>query len=1357
MSLTSLQKDFFVRAGLTVLGTSTVTTSSGNTSTLQVEGGAAIAKNLIVGQQSEFYGTLNAYNNVRLNVTTASVLTVTGRSTLGEVTAGATTVSNLVVTSTLNVTGRSTLGEVTAGATTATTINVTGRSTLGEVSAGSTTATTFNATGVSRFTDSTVSTSPTSGALQVTGGVGINGALFVGGGINGTVTTATNLAGGASGGLPYQTAPGVTTFLPIGTAGFILQSDGSTATWVNTSSVAFGIANTASNLQFGGQYQIPYQTGAGQTAFEAGFEYNFNTNVFTVDNAVINASTNATSTATGSLQVRGGVGVNRSVWVGENVNVTGNVVATGDLIANGGDLQTNQTTFNLLNTTATTINFGGAGTAIAIGAASGTTTIKNNALVEISTEATSTATGALQVRGGLGVNRDIWVGQRLNVAGDAIVTGDVTVNGGDLQTSQTTFNLLNTTATTVNAFGAGTNITVGASGSGSTTVRNRFTVTDTTNATSTVTGALHVKGGAGIQQDVFVGGKVVVEKTDASTGTVSANALYVAGGVGIGRSLFVTGPAIFNDNVVFAGTSTYVYSTNTVYTDNILNMHVPSGSTGTNHSWSVNDGKDIGFVFHYYDTTDKDAFLGIANDTKWLEWYDNGTETLGGGTFTGTSYGIFKTGGIRLVHTTASSNTTTGALVVTGGVGIGGALNVGQATLLNETLSVTGIATVTNETDSSSTSTGALQVRGGAGIHRALTVGGNTTLLGNIEVRGGNVTTNQTSFNLINATATTVNFAGAATALILGATTGATTVRNATTVSNNSNASSTSTGALVVYGGVGINQDLRVGGVIYGNLTGLATTATNLAGGAQGGLPYQTANGTTAFIPIGTSGFILSSNGTTATWVSTSSVAFGQATTASNLQFGAQYQIPYQTGAGATAFEAGFEYNFTSNTFSVDNTIINGSTDATSTATGSLQVRGGVGVNRSMFVGGNINVTGNVVATGDLIANGGDLITNQATFLLVNSTSTTVNFAGSATTITIGAASGTTTVRNNVLVDISTEATSTATGALQVRGGIGVNRDVWIGQRLNVAGDAIVTGDVTVNGGDLQTSQTTFNLLNTTATTVNAFGAATAITLGATTGNTNIRNTVTVTNITEATSTATGALVVWGGVGINRSAWIGQRLNVAGDAIVTGDVTVNGGDLQTGATTFNLINTTATTVNFAGASTAMTIGASSNGFVSIRNLTNAVATNDGALRVAGGIGVVKDMYVGGVITAGATQAATTGSTVSGVFYNNTLLASFTSNAIASTSTQNLDSFSASAYRSAKYFCQVTMGSNIHVSEISVMHDGTKAYITEYAILTNSGQLGSYNADYSGGNVTITWTPNSATSHVVKLTRTTVTV
>lgn len=62
-----------------------------------------------------------------------------------------------------------------------------------------------------------------------------------------------------------------------------------------------------------------------------------------------------------------------------------------------------------------------------------------------------------------------------------------------------------------------------------------------------------------------------------------------------------------------------------------------------------------------------------------------------------------------------------------------------------------------------------------------LAVTGDTTLTGDLAVNGGDLTTTSATFNLINANATTVNFAGAGTTIGIGASTGTLTISNATT------------------------------------------------------------------------------------------------------------------------------------------------------------------------------------------------------------------------------------------------------------------------------------------------------------------------------------------------------------------------------------------------------------------------------------------------------------------------------------------------------------------------------------------------------------------------------------------------
>lgn len=55
-----------------------------------------------------------------------------------------------------------------------------------------------------------------------------------------------------------------------------------------------------------------------------------------------------------------------------------------------------------------------------------------------------------------------------------------------------------------------------------------------------------------------------------------------------------------------------------------------------------------------------------------------------------------------------------------------------------------------------------------------------------------------------------------------------------------------------------------------------ATTATNLASGSNGTIPYQTASGTTAMLAAGTSGYVLQANGVAApTWVTPAGITLG--------------------------------------------------------------------------------------------------------------------------------------------------------------------------------------------------------------------------------------------------------------------------------------------------------------------------------------------------------------------------------------------------------------------------------------------------------------------------------------------------
>jgi hypothetical protein len=346
------------------------------------------------------------------------------------------------------------------------------------------------------------------------------------------------------------------------------------------------------------------------------------------------------------------------------------------------------------------------------------------------------------------------------------------------------------------------------------------TVTNTTQATSTATGAFQVRGGVGIGGNLYVGNSATILSTLASTTTVANNALYVAGGVGIGGSLYVTGPAVFQNDVIFSGTTTYVFSTQTVITDNILNLHTPTGGVGG--AWTVDDGKDIGFVFHNYKGVDNDSFLGWANDSGYLEWYGAGQETVGG-TFTSGVYGIFKTGGIILTNTTASNNTSTGALVVAGGAGIGGNMFVGGNLTVSGTINATIQGSISTATNIAGGTAGQVPFQTAAGQTSFFAAGtAGQLLVSQGASASGPVFTNTGSiyvgFANLAATATTATSAATAYAL---ANTGSTYVGFANLAANATTATSAATAYALANTG-----STYVG---FANLAANATTATSAA------------------------------------------------------------------------------------------------------------------------------------------------------------------------------------------------------------------------------------------------------------------------------------------------------------------------------------------------------------------------------------------------------------------------------------------------------------------------------------------------------------------------------------------------
>ena len=241
----------------------------------------------------------------------------------------------------------------------------------------------------------------------------------------------------------------------------------------------------------------------------------------------------------------------------------------------------------------------------------------------------------------------------------------------------------------------------------------------------------------------------------------------------------------------------------------------------------------------------------------------------------------------------------------------------------------------------------------------AQTVESDVAFVRDVEIRGGDITTDQTTFNLLNTTATTVNAFGAGTTINVGSSTGTLTINNSKVVLN-------------------------------------STTSLQIPVGDVSQRPNPTALGQIRYnSEISTfEGF-----GPGNSWGSLGGVRSVDGLT----------QITAESSAGASddilRFYAADIDNITSKlvmTVNNQSLIILNATESTDKETGAVIVEGGVGIEKNLNVGGTLAVTGNTTLTADLAVNGGDLTTNQTTFNLLNSTSTTVNAFGEASNVNVG-------------------------------------------------------------------------------------------------------------------------------------------------------------------------------------------------------------------------------------------------------------------------------------------------------------------------------------------------------------------
>ena len=546
----------------------TVAASTGNTlvaGTLDVTGATSITGNLSVNTNkftvnagngnTSIYGTLGVASNFSINTNKFTVASTTGNTIISgtlNVTGATTLSSTLAVTEDFTVaTNKFTVNKTTGNTLVAGTLDVTSTTTTAGITVSDLTAGRITYAGTSgRLKDSNELTWDES-ELYVNGNQHLTGNLTVDGNFTLSGTSIT-LGNSDTDGLTI-TADLTSDIIPNATNTYNL---GTTAKrwkklWANTLDVS-GAVDIGGNLALAtDKFTVDATTGA--TIHNGPVTIN---GTMTVNGPTVNSTTTNVATSSSVIEIHTseapliaddgkdlGVVINYFksvsakkavlVWKNNNNELTyfsdavdssgsfsgtlGTIKglslatsSTGSVRAEGSaGITTTQTTFPLLNTTATTINFGGEATAVNIGATTGSTTVNNN----------------------------------------------LAVTGGTISTSAATANIVNTTATTVNIGQAATTVSIGAS-TGSFTVNNATPTFNSAGALKIPVGNNAARPGSGANGMIRYNSEI--SAYEGYTGTNWTSLGGVKSVDGLTYIIAETSPGASNDELEFYSNGTKV-------------------------------------------------------------------------------------------------------------------------------------------------------------------------------------------------------------------------------------------------------------------------------------------------------------------------------------------------------------------------------------------------------------------------------------------------------------------------------------------------------------------------------------------------------------------------------------------------------------------------------------------------------------------------------------------------------------------------------------------------------------------------------------------------------------------------------
>ena len=873
------------------------------------------------------------------------------------------------------------------------------------------------------ITDTTTSSSDTTGALKVAGGISTQENLNVGAVAKVLSTTdATSKTTGAlivTGGLGVsKNIHGKDVFVEDVVSNSVVILDTTTSTSVTTGALkVVGGVSTEEKLNVGGITKVW-------------------------------DGTDASSKTTGAVQIVGGLGVSK--------NIHGKDVFVEDVVS-------------------------------------------NSVIVLDTTESKLRTNGALIVSGGIGVASN--------------------VNTTNLHALGTTASASKTTGTVVVAGGVGiSGALFGASANLEDVEADNLTITDDTTSTSKTTGAVTIAGGLGVSGPLFGAAATLDGITHITNTTQAGNqttgALKVAGGLGVGGNVHC-GHLTVSGNLTVTGNTTIINANNLVVKDPIIEIgkdNLTGLDTGILMNNPLTDGNK-GNVAVIYDFSASNLEIGHT-----LSSANNSPVVMN----TANTLAVNINGTLGVTGATESSSKVTGAVTIGGGLGVYGNVHssnifagydldltsyVGRAAV--GFMGQTNHASFAHIDNNTTTSYAIKQTEGGtthlnakAGQHIRLNI--NNSEKARLTGDGDFFVDTDTLYVDAGNDRVGVNKAAPAYALdVVGDINSSAMVKGVTFTGTNlygTLAGSNTVAASDITASGTVKGATLTGTNVYGTLAGSNTAAvsdltasamvkaatisgTNVYGTLAGSNTAAVSDLTASAMVKGTTitgtnlyGTLAGANTAAVTTLTASGMVKGDTISGTNV---------YGTLAGAntaavtTLTASGMVKAATISGTNVYGTLAGANTAAVTTLTASGMVKG------ATISGTNVYGTlagSNTVAASDITASGtvkGATLTGTnlygtlagsntaavsdltASAMVKGATITGTNLYGTlagsnAAAMTTLSASGVVTLTD------TTEATSSTTGALKAAGGVGIAKDVYVGERAYVTGGLITnTGQVT--------------------------------------------------------------------------------------------------------------------------------------------------------------------------------------------------------------------------------------------------------------------------------------------------------